>query len=204
MEIPLKGGTSWYYIWGDVSAQLVWAWSSATDIPPGSFTPSLADGSLFTMVSFAGLGFACENVGFFTWTFPSQTVVLSGVLSGPGAADNINSFAFLDTPGHTFTHTTFFNSLLDGPWSDTVTFPDGSSSPITISWDARLSNSGSGDLTITGQASTMLIDFWNLYRTFIVVGYPGAWFGEWFNAVAWGNQVTRVLPSDLGAWLASH
>lgn len=204
MQIDLVDGLNWSYLWFRQAEPVVWSWGTATVISGGIFVPSDADGASLYEFGPAFNGVSALNTGTIVWDQPAQQVVFAGAFGGTAGGGSGIFHRVLDTPGHTFVDDFGVTDPPAGPWSHVSGFPDGSVTPITISFSLLLYNGNAGTLDMTCTSSKAPQDFWSDYLTYPVPGYPSPAFGEWFNAVAWGSQFATMPTSDLAAWLAAN
>jgi len=204
MTILLKDGNTWNFLYPATGAAIAWAWGSPSIVGTGSFTPNGAVGADWDQIASGPVFSSTQNSGFFNWDGPMTPLTFTGTLDRAlGAGDSVNIFIF-NGPGPAY------DSFFQGPgtpagsWMWNTTLPDNTASPNFIQVTPLVQIGSTTSLEQTGSGSASLTDFWSLYKIFNVPGHPGQWFGEWFNAVAWGTQIARVLNSDLAAWLASH
>lgn len=203
-QVKLKDGNTWDYFWPQDTTPVVQSWDTVPLTGTSTFSPQSADGATWDAVASGPANSFSEGDGFFTWDKPAGNMHFTGTITGPVASREDAQVLFfnLDTgggiPGFDLSTTP------EGAWSADVMMPDGSATPVSIQDTVLLQTSDGTTLTMTGTGFKGGQDFWLLYQTFKVLGYPGQWFGEWFNAVAWGAQVDKVADADLAAWLAAN
>lgn len=204
MTILLTDGNTWNYIFPATEQALNQSWSTPTLTGTSTFTPNGVDGVAWDAVA-SGPAFSfSQNEGFFPWLGTATPLKFSGTFSRAIGALPEQVFMLLqDTNGVTY-DTIDFVSVPAGPWEWDTMLPDTMGTALTMQFTTVVQIGSTVTLEQTGSGRIVDSDFWNLYKTFPVPGFPGQWFGEWFNAVAWGTQLARVLNADLSTWLSTH
>jgi hypothetical protein len=204
MAILLKDGNTWNYLWASVGMGITWNYYQQVAEGTSSFTPNGSAGVQFTCIASPGSGVQCAGLGSITYAGPSAVMTMLGSLTGPGLDGSQSIDVLFSSPTTSYFDDHDLSAQPAGPYSLVTTFPDYTGSPAFINLNITVNNNGPGPITFTGSVGQLTEDFWSLYQIFNVPGYPGEWFGEWFNAVPWGNHIARVLNADLSAWLAAH
>jgi hypothetical protein len=204
MRILLTDGNHWNYVFPSVGIDICAGhntdWTSVVWTPhslgSGGVSPTTGLHPVITTPGTTNFDFSIEtDMCFGTGTANITTIVtvttsnfpLSVLdVMGTGAQPDITSSA----------PRTFHSTQGPGPLDLFCAFFQG------IGWAGSIDC----NITVTGSdlPPTPLPDFWQKYKIFRVPGYPGQWFGEWFNAVAWGNELGRFTDSDLVTWLGGN
>jgi hypothetical protein len=204
MRILLTDGNNWNYVWpavqGCVCSGHVVDWASVVWTPSWSGSGTFTGGGDDSTITAVAGSSAVANFSDLCVDTPypmvaTYTITAGGGFTIPNAGffiDGVGIFSFVNVTGTVAGSQPF--TLAAGPHSG---FYGNNASFGTTSFRLQLSPA------ITPSPCSG-VDYWQLYKIFNVPGYPGEWFGEWFNAVAWGNQLGRFTDSDLVTWLAAN
>lgn len=204
MRILLTDGNSWNYIFPGTGMDIVQSWDTVPLSGTSTFTPQSADGATWDAVASGPANSFSEGDGFFAWASGPTTMHFAGTIAGPIASRENAQVLLFNVDTSSLWDSIDLSTTPVGPWSWDVTMPDGSVTPVNMQTTPFTQTADGVTIEMTGTGSFSTSDFWNEYKIFPVPGYPGQWFGEWFNAVAWGTQLARVLDADLSTWLSTH
>lgn len=204
MRILLTDGNNWNYVFPGTGMAIVQSWDTVPLTGTSTFTPQSADGASWDAVASGPANSFSEGDGFFAWAFGPDHMHFAGTITGAIASRENAQLLLFNVDTSSLWGSIDLSSTPVGPWVWDITMPDGSVMPVNMQLTVLLQTADGTTLQMTGTGSFQSEDFWNLYKIFRVSGWPGQWFGEWFNAVAWGTELARVLDGDLSTWLSSH